>query len=200
MKNLYKTIEQNLKAGLNVVVKYLEDNNYCAIDTNKDFEGNYRYSGWKNSIEETKKHIGEYPGSNKHFWDEQDLEIVEVYRPEYEPFKVGQKVKLLDSIKKIAFWKNIEDDFPDMTVEIRLVRNDASGLRYSVLCNEKNYYDIGHEYLAPLYEEVEEEVIKVGDQRYNKCEDLHWSEFVTFDDNEVIGNIYEGVLPKYENK
>ena len=30
--------------------------------------------------------------------------------------------------------------------------------------------------------------------------DLHWSEFVTFDDNEVIGNIYEGVLPKYENK
>ena len=29
MKNLYDTIEQNLKVGLQVVVKDLEDNDYC---------------------------------------------------------------------------------------------------------------------------------------------------------------------------
>jgi len=31
MKNLYNQIEQNLKAGLNVVVKRLYDNRYFAI-------------------------------------------------------------------------------------------------------------------------------------------------------------------------
>ena len=32
-------------------------------------------------------------GYDKDYWDEQDLEIVEVFRPEYEPFKVGDKVR-----------------------------------------------------------------------------------------------------------
>ena len=45
MKNLYNTIEQNLKAGLIVVVKDLENNYYCIISNSKDAYGFYRDSG-----------------------------------------------------------------------------------------------------------------------------------------------------------
>ena len=101
MKNLYNTIEQNLKVGLNVVVQDLENNDYLVISNSKDIEGNYRMSGWCDSIEEAKQYTGDYFGRSKEYWDGKDLEIVEVFRPEYEPFKVGDKVRLLDSIKKM---------------------------------------------------------------------------------------------------
>ena len=35
MKNLYNTIEQNLKVGLQVVIKDLENNTYCIISNSK---------------------------------------------------------------------------------------------------------------------------------------------------------------------
>jgi len=151
MKNLYNTIEENLKAGIIVVVEDLEDNTYCVISTNKGFEGNYKYSGWEISIEDAKQFIGRYDGNTKDFWDNKDLEIVEVYRPEYEPFKVGQKVRLLDSIKKNSDWVEVSDFFCDMTGEIDEVYFSIAGIYYSM----DGYY-IGHEYLAPLAQEVEE--------------------------------------------
>ena len=145
MKNLYNTIEQNLKAGIIVEVKDLNDNYCCAISTNKDDSGNYRYSGWYDSIEETKQNIGSYYGYLKDYWDEQDLEIVEVFRPEYEPLKVGDKVKILDSIKKTENWENVEEYFPNMTGEIKEVYFEKIGTHYYI-----NSCWIGHEYLAPL--------------------------------------------------
>ena len=79
-----------------------------------------------------------------------DLEIVEVFRPEYEPFKVGDKVRLLDSIKKTDNWEDIEEHFPDMTGEIGRSYVNVDGTNYMM-----NGFYIGHEYLAPL-QEVEE--------------------------------------------
>ena len=166
MKNLYDTIEQNLKVGLQVVVKDLEDNDYCIISNSKDIEGNFRDSGWRDSIEEAKQYIGHYYGHSKEYWDEKYLEIVEVFRPEYEPFKVGDKVRLLDSIKKTNTWENVEECFPNMTGEVEVVCFNASGTHYLV-----NNLDIGHEYLAPLNEVKEpEETIKIGDHTYSKSE------------------------------
>jgi len=164
MKNLYNTIEQNLKAGLYVVVKDLRNNYYCAISTNKDDGGDYRDSGWKNSIKEVKQYIGLFDGYDKDYWDEKDLEIVEVYRPEYEPFKVGDKVRILDSIKKTGSWEYFEKCFPDMTGEIKGVFFEPIGINYAV-----NGCWIGHEYLAPL-NEIKEETIKIGDHIYSKKE------------------------------
>ncbi|MDD4584801.1 MAG: hypothetical protein PHR33_02945 [Bacilli bacterium] len=162
MKNLHKTIKQNLKAGLNVVVKDLEDDNYCAFSKTSV---NYRSSGWQNSIEEAKQYIGDcYGGGSKDYWDKQDLEIVEVFRPEYEPFKVGDKVRILDSVKKTDNWGIIGKDFPDMTGEIRRVCFDTIGTNYLI-----DDWWIGHEYLAPL-NEVKEETIKIGDHTYSKSE------------------------------
>ncbi len=163
MKNLYKTIEQNLKAGLNVVVKDLGDNTYCAIGTNKDFEGNYRYSGWENSIEEAKQHIGEYNGYSKEYWDGYDIEIVELYRTEFEMFKVGDKVRILDSIKKTENWEDFKNHFPYMTGEIEECFNQVDGINYRV-----NGYIIGHEHLAPLVEQEEDvalEAIKLLEEK-----------------------------------
>ena len=164
MKNLYNTIEQNLKAGINVVVKDLTDNYYLVISNSRDSEGNYRMSIWCNSIKEAKQYIGSCTGYSKEYWDDYDLEIVEVFRPEYEPFKVGDKVRILDSIKNT---EDIEEHFPDMTGEIEKVYVGVNGTNYKI-----NDWFIGHEYLAPLNEikEDKEETIKIGDHTYSKGE------------------------------
>jgi hypothetical protein len=141
----------------------LNDNYCCAIGTNKDGYGNYRDSGWYNSIEGTKQFTGSY-GYSKEYWNEKDLEIVEVFRPEYEPFKVGDKVRILDSIKKTEDWNDFKEHFPNMTGEIEGVFFEKIGINYSV-----NDWYIGHEFLAPL-NEVKEETIKIGDHTYSKGE------------------------------
>ena len=152
MKNLYNTIEQNLKVGLQVVVKDLTDNTYCTISNSKDSYGDYKKSYWCNSIEEAKQTVGTFYGYSKECWDNLDLEIVEVYRPEYKPFKVGDKVRILDSIKKIDNWELLKEKLQDVTGEIRGVCLNASGTSYLV-----NNSWIGHEYLAPL-QEIKEEI------------------------------------------
>jgi len=159
MKNLYNTIEQNLKAGLNVVVKDLENNDYLVISNSRDKDGNYRDSNWQNSVKEAKQHIGLCNGYSKDYWDEQDLEIVEVFRPEYEPFKAGDKVRILESIRKIENWKRYEKVFYNMKGKIRSAYTGLDRLGYGVY-NEDNstWIYIGHEYLAPLVEEQEEDV------------------------------------------
>lgn len=164
MKNLYNTIEKNLKAGLQVVVQDLEDNTYCILSNLKDNEGDYRMSGWFDSIKDAKQRIGGYCGYNKEEWDEKDLEIIEVYRPEFEPFKVGDKVRILDSIKKTNDWEEIEDYFPNMTGVVNQVDFENLGTTYYI-----NGWYIGHEFLAPL-NEVKEETIKIGDHTYSKSE------------------------------
>jgi hypothetical protein len=162
MKKLYNTIEKNLKAGLQVVVKDLNDQTYCILSNLKDSDGDYRTSGWWKSIEDAKQFIGSC--YDKDYWDEKDLEIVEVYSPEFEPFKVGQKVRLLDTIKKTENWEDFKAHFPKMTGEIEEVYNQIDGTNYR--CSG---YIIGHEYLAPL-NEVKEETIKIGDHTYSKSE------------------------------
>ena len=164
MKNLYDTIEQNLKVGLQFVVKDLKNNYYSAISNSKGHDGSFRDSGWRDSIEKAKKYIGSCYGYSKEWWDNLDLEIVEVFRPEYEPFKVGDKVRLLDSIKKTEDWEDVENNFPDMTGEIEKVSFEVLGTTYFI-----NGWWIGHEFLAPL-NEVEEETIKIGDHTYSKRE------------------------------
>jgi len=165
MKNLYNKIEKNLKAGLQVVVRNLENSNHCTISNSKDYNGEYRYSGWYNSIENSKLYIGHYDGYSKDYWDILDLEIVEVFRPEYKPFKVGDKVRILDSIKKTRDWEYFEEYFPNMTGEIKEVCFEKIGTYYIM----NSCYYIGHEFLAPL-NEVKEETIKIGDHTYSKSE------------------------------
>ena len=164
MKNLHNVIEQNLKAGLQVVVRNLKNSNHCIISNSKDCYGYYRHSGWWKSIENSKLYIGHYDGYSKEYWDNLDLEIVEVFRPEYELFKVGDKVELLDSIKETNNWKRVEKYFPNMTGEIEGVDFEKIGINYSV-----NGCWIGHEFLVPL-QEVKEETIKIGDHTYSKSE------------------------------
>ena len=134
------------------------------ISNSKDSDGNYRCSCWYDTIEKAKQYIGSYSGYSKEEWDDLDLEIVEVYRPEFEPFKVGQKVRLLDSIKNTENWKYVEEYFPNMTGEIKGVFFDTIGIHYSV-----NDCYIGHEFLAPLNEVKEDnvalEAIKVLEEK-----------------------------------
>jgi hypothetical protein len=163
MKNLYNQIEKNLKAGLQVVVKDLENNYYCIISNSKDAYGFYRDSAWRDSIEKAKQYIGSYSRNSKEYWDEKDLEIVEVYREEFEPFKAGDKVRILDTIKKTENWEDFEAHFPNMTGEVEEFYNQVDGINYRV-----SGYIIGHEYLAPLVEQEDNvtlEAIKLLEEK-----------------------------------
>jgi len=161
-------IINNCKKGLITIIQD-DTENYMAFSNHKDYDGNYRTSSWVETIEETKRCIGETDGYSEKEIEEHSEEynwkIVEVFREEVEPFKVGDKVRILDSIKKTGSWSYsyLENHFPNMTGGIERVFLNTIGIHYSV-----NGCCIGHEYLAPLVEQ--EEVIKIGDKRYNKCE------------------------------
>ena len=169
-------IMNNCKKGLITIVENNnEDYMYMSFSNHKDCNGNYRVSCCYGTIKEAKQCIGEGGG-----YSEEDIEkiakkynwkIVEVYREEVEPFNVGDKVRILPSIQNTGDWESYKEHFPDMKGEIISVFNNIRGLSYSVFQeNEEDYWHwrIGHKYLAPLYEE--EEVIKIGDKKYNKSE------------------------------
>lgn len=165
-------IINNCKKGLITIIQD-DTENYMAFSNHKDYDGNYRTSSWVETIEETKRCIGETDGYSEkeieEYSEEYNWKIVEVYREEVEPFNVGDKVRILPSIQNIGDWESYKEHFPDMKGEIMSVFNNIRGLSYSVFQeNKEDNWCIGHEYLVPLYEE--EEVIKIGDKRYNKCE------------------------------
>ena len=103
-----KEIINNCKKGLITIIQD-DTENYMAFSNHKDYDGNYRTSSWVETIEEAKRCIGETDGYSEKEIEEHSEEynwkIVEVYREEVEPFKVGDKVRLLDSIKKTDNWK-----------------------------------------------------------------------------------------------
>lgn len=175
-------IENNSKKGLITIIQD-DTENYMAFSNHKDYDGNYRTSSWVETIEEAKRCIGETDGYSEKEIEEHSEEynwkIVEVYREEVEPFKVGDKVRILPSIENTKDWTNnsiygsdSRRYFIDMIGEIVDVHNNESGLYYNVANNGgprlyKTF--IGHEYLVPLYEE-DEETIQIGDQKYSRKE------------------------------
>ena len=169
-------IINNCKKGLITIIQD-DTENYMAFSNHKDYDGNYRTSSWVETIEETKRCIGETDGYSEKEIEEHSEEynwkIVEVYREEVEPFNVGDKVRILPSIQNTGDWESYKEHFPDMKGEIMSVFNNIRGLSYSVFQeNKEDNWCIGHEYLAPLNEikEDKEETIKIGDHTYSKSE------------------------------
>jgi len=145
-----------LAKGLNVPVKK-EDGYFQVISTAKDVDGDYRRSSWWSTLEGAKQHIGYWDGYRKENLEKEikDWEILTPFRLEVEPFKVGDKVQILESIKETDNWDGFKHDFKDMTGEIKSVYNDIDGLNYII-----NSYYISHKYLLPLREE--EVTIKIS--------------------------------------
>jgi len=96
-------IINNCRKGIITVIRD-KDNEYMSFSSHKDYNGNYRRSYSHVSIEEAKQFIGEGKGFSekemKKYSKEYKWEIVKVYREEVEPFNVGDKVRILPSIKK----------------------------------------------------------------------------------------------------
>lgn len=127
MKSTTQQILANCEKGIFTVVRDKKDNYFKVITPIKDKCGNFRDSNWYVAIEEAKQYAGEYGGDIPEELDEFDLEIVEEYRIIGEPFRVGDKVKILDSIKETSDWENYKDDFPEMKGKIRKVYNNICG-------------------------------------------------------------------------
>jgi len=168
-----KQIIENCKKGLITIVQD-KSNEYMTISNHKDCDGDYRIINWHNTRKEAKHNIAIFSGNSEEEMEELSKgykwKIVEVYREEVEPFKVGDKVRILPSIEKTNDWEDFKKYYPNMNGEIGSVFNEKRGLRYTVWQEDKeDCWSISHEYLAPLYEEVEE-IIQIGDQKYNKQE------------------------------
>ncbi len=156
MKKTTQQILANCEKGIFTVVRNKKDNQFRVRTPIKDSYGNFRDSCWCNIIEEAKRFAGVYYGYSLEELDKMDLEIVEEYRIIGEPFKVGDKVRILDSIKETDYWKDFKDAVPEMKGEIEVAYNLKDGLYYRV-----NGWVIDHQYLAPL---VEEQCINKGDE------------------------------------
>ena len=163
-------IINNCKKGLITIVQD-DTENYIAFSNHKDYDGNYRTSDWSKTIKEAKRCIGEREGFSEEKIEEYSKEhkwkIVEVYREEVEPFKVGDKVKMLPSINGANNWTALDSFcFLNREGEIEEVNNERSGLYYKVKYGD-GFWFIEHKYLTPS---DEEEIIKIGDKKYNKSE------------------------------
>ena len=141
-----------LAKGSNVPVK--KNGKFQVLCPTKDKEGDYRKSGWLETLEEAKQYISAWSGYLKEDLEEEIKywEILTPFRLKVEPFKVGDKVQILDSIKENDNWDIYKNSFKDMIGEIKDVWNDIFGLKYLI-----NGYYISHKYLLPLREEEEEE-------------------------------------------
>ncbi len=166
-------IISNCKKGLITIIQD-DTENYMAFSNHKDYDGNYRTSSWVETIEETKRCIGETDGYSEKEIEEHSEEynwkIVEVYREEVEPFNVGDKVRILPSIQNTDNWESYKEHFPDMKGEIGRVLDKMNGLFYGVYQEDGlDYWYIDHEYLAPLNEVEEDnvalEAIKVLEEK-----------------------------------
>jgi hypothetical protein len=154
-------INKYLDHGLCVVVR--EDSDYRSFIPVKDEDGDYRRSHWVDSIEEAKQYAGDCCGYTPEQLQKEaeNWEIVEVYHLQAKPYEVGQKVRILDTIKNTDDWDIIKDDSPDRKGEVIMVYNNRSGLYYSV--EGEGTRSIGHKYLAPDFEEEEIKEMTVAD-------------------------------------
>ena len=152
MTKLQKLLENNCH-----VVLYDEEGErkYCIISPFKDEEGDYRLSGWYSTIKEAKQNISRFYGISLDRYN--PYKIVEVFRNTTPPLKVGDKVRILDSIKETKDWDKYKDDFPNMKGEIIEVDNNITGLMYFIKDKDCDWY-INADYIIPDYEEEIEEL------------------------------------------
>lgn len=148
-----KIIIKELKLGFHVPVED-KGEKVCIFSPFKDDNGNYRDSGWWDSLEEAKQYIGNLCGYTQKELKElkeesKDYTILTPFKlkPE-ETLQVGDKVRILDTIKETDDWGKYKDYFPDMRGKIDTICNDHDGLMYEVE-GENNCWNISADYLIP---------------------------------------------------
>lgn len=160
-------IINNCRKGLFTVVKD-NNNEYCVFSPIRDKDGDFRGSHWYKDINKAKNNIAEtclFSRDIKNLSKEHNWQIVEVYRLPVEPFKVGDKVRILDTIKDTYNGDLIKDDYPDMTGEVISVFDEVDGLRYKV--KSKGTWVINHQFLAPYYED-DDDLIDIDGKKFSK--------------------------------
>lgn len=144
----FEKIETYLKKGLHVLVKD-EDDKYCVISPFKDGDGNYRDSASRDSAKEAKANIGRYYGDDEEYWNTKTIEIIETFPTPYEPYEVGDKVR----IRRNGLVGMVEEIGSDL-----LVRIDSETSFFS------EHFD-----LDPVIEE-DDETITIEGKKYTLSE------------------------------
>jgi hypothetical protein len=103
-------IEKNLKNGAYVVIKN-KPGDYQVFSPQKDADGDYRRSGWCESIETAKQYIGSCWGYSDNLDDQakrKNWEVVEIFYGQQPTFKEGDRIKVLENGKIGRVTKAVE--------------------------------------------------------------------------------------------
>jgi hypothetical protein len=156
MQNFQQNLYKLLEAGLFVAVKS-ENNNFQIFSPTKDCNGNFRTSDWCKNLEEAKNYIGSWSGFPKEeiekLSEENNWQIIDYWYLTPTLLKVGDKVKILETIKEINNWEYCQGDFSEMRGKIERVLYGREGLSYLI-----NGWYIGAEFVVPLIEDEEDEI------------------------------------------
>jgi hypothetical protein len=156
-------IKKVLQTKQNVVVKY--DDEYAIISNIRP--NNYGWTGWRKTIEETKRWIGCYSIDESNF---KDWEIVDAFDFEQPSFKGIDKVLILPNAKEECEkedmdWNEKKEEMVGGVFEVKKV--------FITYCNvwnkdKSDYWSFPKSCLSYPFEEIE--TIKIGNKEYDKKE------------------------------
>lgn len=155
MKLNYEQLIKALDAGEVVEVRDTRDNTFACLGVcGKDKDGDYRYSGWCNSIEESREYKGDFYGYSPETLKEicDDLEYLDSYAWAItDPIPVGTKVYVKPNAKeecrRFNFgWKEEKREMIEKIIEVKedhviVLKQDGTYVRKRIV-DEHEYEDM----------------------------------------------------------
>ena len=159
---LYEKIVKVCSHGHHAVV-VSSSGRYLIVSPFKDNNGDYRESGWRDSLEEAKKQIGFYSGFSKEFCKEKGSEGAKFHSvlslPLPKPYKKGDLVDVLEITKDIPDFEDWYKEVQEMVGQKGLeIEDGIDDFTYFVFTkNKSKSFCFPHSVLAPHIPEEEEE-------------------------------------------
>jgi len=157
-----KNLQKNLQAGKHVIVQSKE-RDYCIISPFKDSHRNYRHSGQCDFVSIASEFIGDCHGDKLDLF--KDHTFIGFYEPEFETFKVGDKVLVSKDAEKWCKKSGLSDiaERKDMQGGIYEVKDISGNIYVRTGHNSNTSYAFPPQALSyPMEEEDEvEKAIKL---------------------------------------
>jgi hypothetical protein len=159
---LYEKINKACSHGNYPIVSNGEK--YGIISPHKDHTGNWRDSAIWRTLEDAIKSIGLADGDNKSGWNDLELngyKIIGFYHPEFEPYEVGDKVKVRADLELCLTkreWLANSKKFRDTAGKIGKVQDITHGGYHIFFDDINDWYNYPHNQLETFFEEEEKTI------------------------------------------
>lgn len=165
MTTLYEKINTTCEHGHYAIVHRPKTDEYRIVSPTKDGDGQWRYTGPRDSLENAVGCLGSNYGYTQEEWNELEAEgwvYDGVYHPPSpKPYKEGQKVRISEKVKDHDKFNNWHRKQKDMVgeiceIDIKGVSNSLEGFYYAVCTKDKSdWWGFPHKWLEPVFEDEE---------------------------------------------